>query len=113
MCVEAPNDLKLSDSGVRPGSCAVGLRGAGAVTAVAVRCSAWLGACVGDRAIVEETRFDGVVLMRDAVIVRVGELAVWLDVEMPETEGWMRGVKFEGDPLTKKWSPATWRVQCS
>ena len=41
-----PNDLKLSDGGGWRGSCAVGERRrqeAGAVTAVAVRCSAWLG----------------------------------------------------------------------
>ncbi len=37
------NDPKLSDCGGRRGSCAVGLRGAGAVTPGAVRCSAWLG----------------------------------------------------------------------
>ena len=43
-CAEAPDDLKLSDGG----GCAVGLRGAAAVTAGAVRCSAWLGAFVGD-----------------------------------------------------------------
>ncbi len=40
------NDLKLSDCGGRRGSCAVGLRGAGAVTPGAVRCSAWFGVAV-------------------------------------------------------------------
>ena len=43
---ESPNDLKLSDSGVRRGTCAVGGKAAveaGAVTHGAVRCSAWLG----------------------------------------------------------------------
>ena len=39
----APNDLKLSDSGVRRDGCAVGLRGAAGVTHGAVRWSAWLG----------------------------------------------------------------------
>jgi len=42
-----PNDLKLSDSGVRRGTCMVGGKvaaEAGAVTHGAVRCSAWLGA---------------------------------------------------------------------
>ena len=43
---QSPNDLKLSDSGVRRGSCAVGLRGAATVTHGAVRCSAWLGVAV-------------------------------------------------------------------
>ena len=41
-----PNDLKLSDSGVRRGTCTVGGKAAaeaGAVTHGAVRCSAWLG----------------------------------------------------------------------
>jgi len=39
------NDLKLSDSGVRRGTCMVGGKAAaeaGAVTHGAVRCSAWL-----------------------------------------------------------------------
>ena len=40
---ETPNDLKLSDSGVRRDGCAVGLRGAAGVTHGAVRWSAWLG----------------------------------------------------------------------
>jgi len=42
MC-ESPNDLKLSDSGVRRGTCMVGGKAAaeaGAVTHGAVRCSA-------------------------------------------------------------------------
>ena len=39
----APNDLKLSDGGSWRTCCAVGLLGAACVTAVAVRCSAWLG----------------------------------------------------------------------
>ena len=38
------NDPKLSDCGGWRDSCAAGLRGAGAVTPGAVRCSAWLGA---------------------------------------------------------------------
>ena len=41
-----PNDPKLSDSGVRRGTCMVGGKAvveAGAVTHGAVRCSAWLG----------------------------------------------------------------------
>ena len=45
-CAESPNDLKLSDSGVRRGTCAEGGKAAveaGAVTHGAVRCSAWLG----------------------------------------------------------------------
>ena len=41
--VATPNDPKLRDSGARHGSCVVGLLGAGAVTCVAVLCSAWLG----------------------------------------------------------------------
>ena len=47
--VETPNDLKLSDSGVRRGTCMVGGKAAaeaGAVTHGAVRCSAWLGVAV-------------------------------------------------------------------
>ncbi len=43
---DAPNDPKLSDRGVRRGTCMVGGKGAaeaGAVTHGAVRCSAWLG----------------------------------------------------------------------
>ena len=40
--VETPNDPKLSDCGARRGGCAVGLRGAAAVTRGAVRCSALL-----------------------------------------------------------------------
>jgi len=46
---ESPNDPKLSDSGVRRGTCMVGGKAvaeAGAVTHGAVRCSAWLGALV-------------------------------------------------------------------
>ena len=46
MRVATPNDLKLSDSGVRRGTCMVGGKAAveaGAVTHGAVRCSAWLG----------------------------------------------------------------------
>ena len=46
----APNDPKLSDSGVRRGTCMVGGKAAveaGAVTHGAVRCSAWLGVAVG------------------------------------------------------------------
>ena len=42
----SPNDHKLSDRGVRRGTCMVGGKGAaeaGAVTHGAVRCSAWLG----------------------------------------------------------------------
>ena len=41
-----PNDPKLSDRGVRRGTCMVGGKAAaeaGAVTHGAVRCSAWLG----------------------------------------------------------------------
>ena len=41
-----PNDPKLSDRGVRRGTCPVGGKAAveaGAVTHGAVRCSAWLG----------------------------------------------------------------------
>ena len=44
-----PNDPKLSDSGVRRGTCMVGGKAeaeAGAVTHGAVRCSAWLGVWV-------------------------------------------------------------------
>ena len=44
-----PNDLKLSDSGVRRGSCVVGGKAAveaATVTHGAVRCSAWLGVAV-------------------------------------------------------------------
>ena len=46
--VQAPNDPKLSDRGVRRGTCMVGGKAAveaGAVTHGAVRCSAWLGPC--------------------------------------------------------------------
>ena len=42
----APNDPKLSDRGVRRGTCMAGGKAAaeaGAVTHGAVRCSAWLG----------------------------------------------------------------------
>jgi len=45
-CEMSPNDPKLSDSGVRRGTCAEGGKAAveaGAVTCGAVRCSAWLG----------------------------------------------------------------------
>ena len=44
--VATPNDPKLSDRGVRRGTCTVGGKAAveaGAVTHGAVRCSAWLG----------------------------------------------------------------------
>ena len=44
--VKTPNDPKLSDGGVRRGTCMVGGKAAaeaGAVTHGAVRCSAWLG----------------------------------------------------------------------
>ena len=47
MCVATPNDPKLSDGGVRRGTCMVGGKAAaeaGAVTHGAVRRSAWLGA---------------------------------------------------------------------
>ena len=43
---QSPNDPKLSDRGVRRGTCMVGGKAAaeaGAVTHGAVRCSAWLG----------------------------------------------------------------------
>ena len=43
---KTPNDLKLSDGGVRRGTCMAGGKAAveaGAVTHGAVRCSAWLG----------------------------------------------------------------------
>ena len=53
-----PNDLKLSDSGVRRGTCTVGGKAAveaGAVTHGAVRCSAWLGVAV----IAVEAKKDG------------------------------------------------------
>ena len=46
---EKPNDPKLSDRGVRRGTCVVGGKAAaeaGAVTHVAIRCSAWLGVAV-------------------------------------------------------------------
>ena len=49
MRVATPNDPKLSDSGVRRGTCTVGGKAAvvaGAVTHGAVRCSAWLGVAV-------------------------------------------------------------------
>ncbi len=48
---KSPNDPKLSDSGVRRGTCMVGGKAAveaGAVTHGAVRCSAWLGPFDGD-----------------------------------------------------------------
>ena len=44
--MKSPNDPKLSDGGVRRGTCMVGGKAAaeaGAVTHGAVRCSAWLG----------------------------------------------------------------------
>ena len=44
-----PNDSKLSDRGVRRGTCMAGGKAAaeaGAVTHGAVRCSAWLGVAV-------------------------------------------------------------------
>ena len=44
--VATPNDPKLSDGGGWRTCCAVGLLGAACVTAVAVRCSAWLGVAV-------------------------------------------------------------------
>ena len=47
--VATPNDPKLSDRGVRRGTCTVGGKAAeeaGAVTHGAVRCSAWLGVAV-------------------------------------------------------------------
>ena len=47
---ETPNDPKLSDGGVRRGTCTAGGKAAveaGAVTHGAVRCSAWLGDMVG------------------------------------------------------------------
>ena len=51
MRVATPNDPKLSDRGVRRGTCMAGGKAAaeaGAVTHGAVRCSAWLGvAAVG------------------------------------------------------------------
>ena len=56
----APNDPKLSDSGVRRGTCMVGGKAAveaGAVTHGAVRCSAWLGSL----RILENSRDIGVV----------------------------------------------------
>ena len=40
---KSPNDPKLSERGGWRECCAVGLLGAALVTAVAVRCSAWLG----------------------------------------------------------------------
>ena len=46
MCVATPNDPKLSDGGGWRGPCMAGGKAAAearAVTAVAVRCSAWLG----------------------------------------------------------------------
>ena len=46
---QSPNDPKLSDRGVRRGTCMVGGKAAaeaGAVTHGAVRCSAWLGVAV-------------------------------------------------------------------
>ena len=69
---ETPNDLKLSDGGVRRGTCMAGGKAAaeaGAVTHGAVRCSAWLGASfdweksvivvlIGSCADVEEIRPD-------------------------------------------------------
>ena len=45
----SPNDPKLSDGGVRRGTCMAGGKAAaeaGAVTHGAVRCSAWLGVAV-------------------------------------------------------------------
>ena len=48
-CAESPNDPKLSDRGVRRGTCMAGGKAAaeaGAVTHGAVRCSAWLGVAV-------------------------------------------------------------------
>src|SRR5260221_1390280 len=47
-CAKSPNDPKLSDRGVRRGTCTAGGKAAaeaGAVTHGAVRCSAWLGVC--------------------------------------------------------------------
>ena len=47
--VATPNDPKLSDRGVRRGTCMVGGKAAaeaGAVTHGAVRCSAWLAVAV-------------------------------------------------------------------
>ena len=49
-CAVTPNDPKLSDRGVRRGTCMVGGKAAaeaGAVMHGAVRCSAWLGVAVG------------------------------------------------------------------
>ena len=54
MSVETPNDPKLSDSGVRRGTCMAGGKAAveaGAVTHGAVRCSAWLGVMVECRSV--------------------------------------------------------------
>src|SRR5260221_14012038 len=49
-CAKSPNDPKLSDRGVRRGTCTAGGKAAaeaGAVTHGAVRCSAWLGDFIG------------------------------------------------------------------
>src|SRR5258707_15889862 len=49
-CATTPNDPKLSDRGVRRGTCMGGGKAvveAGAVTHGAVRCSAWLGDFTG------------------------------------------------------------------
>ena len=48
-CAKAANDPKLSDRGVRRGTCMAGGKAAaeaGAVTHGAVRCSAWLGVAI-------------------------------------------------------------------
>ncbi len=86
MRVATPNDPKLSDSGVRRGTCMVGGKvavEAGAVTHGAVRCSAWLGDVVTDGVQLMPNimcaRFELVVeylfLLRDAKVAIVTDAA--------------------------------------
>ena len=76
-----PNDPKLSDSGVRRGTCMVGGKAvaeAGAVTHGAVRCSAWLGVAVAS----------GQTLMRRVLALGVGvESRGRCLAERPRVEG--------------------------
>src|SRR5260221_319299 len=64
-CAKSPNDPKLSDRGVRRGTCTAGGKAAaaaGAVTHGAVRCSAWLGVCVGVAPALRRSTESGLVL---------------------------------------------------
>ena len=97
---KTPNDPKLSDRGGWRECCAAGLLGAALVTAVAVRCSAWLGVlalCIfafGVERTPKCVRWD----LNPLSVAKRTNLTNWLASQVPAHAGPYRSAKGKNEP---------------